>query len=97
MFNLLNDMGFPRHIVALIQALFEKQSAIVRWNGSLTKPFSTEKGVRQGCILSPLLFSYTEQLMREAEITESGAVIGGRSISNVWFADDTAQQKGIPK
>ena len=30
MFNLLNDMGFPRHIVALIQALYEKQSAIVR-------------------------------------------------------------------
>ena len=28
--------------------------------------------------------------MREAEITESGAVIGGRSISNVRYADDTA-------
>ena len=70
MFNLLNDMGFPRHIVALIQALFEKQSAIVRWNGSQTKPFFIEKGVRQGCILSPLLFcAYTEQVMREAEIT----------------------------
>ena len=84
MFNLLNDMGFPRHIVALIQALYEKQSAIVRWNGSHTKPFFIEKGVRQGCILSPLLFcAYTEQVMREAEITESGAVIGGRLISNL--------------
>ena len=28
--------------------------------------------------------------MREAEITESGAVIGGRSISNLRYADDTA-------
>ena len=28
--------------------------------------------------------------MREAEITESGAVIGGRSISNLQYADDTA-------
>ena len=91
MFNLLNDMGFPRHIVALIQALYEKQSAIVRWNGSHTKPFFIEKGVRQGCILSPLLFcAYTEQVMREAEITESGAVIGGRLISNLRYADDTA-------
>ena len=50
-----------------------------------------EKGVRQGCIISPLLFcAYTEQVMREAEITESGAVIGGRSISNLRYADDTA-------
>ena len=38
MFDILNDMGFPRHIVALIQALYEKQSAIVRWNGAHTKP-----------------------------------------------------------
>ena len=30
MFDILNDMGFPRHIVALIQALYEKQSAIRR-------------------------------------------------------------------
>ena len=91
MFNLLNDMGFPRHIVALIQTLYEKQSAIVRWNGSHTKPFFIENGVRQGCILSPLLFcAYTEQVMREAEITESGAVIGGRLISNLRYADDTA-------
>ena len=28
--------------------------------------------------------------MREAEITESGAVIGGRSISNLRYADDIA-------
>ena len=28
--------------------------------------------------------------MREAEITESGGVIGGRSISNLRYADDTA-------
>ena len=86
MFDILNDMGFPRHIVALIQALYEKQSAIVRWNGAHTKPFFIEKGVRQGCILSPLLFcAYTEQTMREAEITESGAVIGGRSMSNLRY------------
>ena len=28
--------------------------------------------------------------MREAEITESGAVIGGRSISNLRYSYDTA-------
>ena len=28
--------------------------------------------------------------MREAEITESDAVIGGRSISNLRYADETA-------
>ena len=32
MFDILNDIGFPRHFVALIHALYEKQSAIVCWN-----------------------------------------------------------------
>ena len=74
-----------------IHALYDNQSVIVRWNGSHTKPFFTEKGAREGCILSTLLFSpYTEQLTREADITESGAVTGGRSITNLRYADDTA-------
>ena len=47
MFNILNYMGFPRHIVALIQALYDKQSEIVHWNGSHTKPFFIEKCVRR--------------------------------------------------
>ena len=35
--------------------------------------------------------------MREAELTESGAVIGGRSISNLRYADDTAQRGESPQ
>ena len=35
--------------------------------------------------------------MREAELTESGAVIGGRSISNLRYADDTAQHGESPQ
>ena len=87
----LMPWDFPDITVELIQALYEKQSATVRWNGSHTKHFFIEKGVRQGCILSPLLFcAYIKQVMREADIIESGAVIGGRSISNLRYADDTA-------
>ena len=78
-------------LFSISRILYEKQSAIVRWNGSHTKPFFIEKGVRQGCILYPLLFrAYTEQVMREAEITESGAVIAGRSIYNLRYADDNS-------
>ena len=43
-------------------------------------------------IVSPLLlcaYRPTEQVIREADITESGADIGGRSISNLRYADDT--------
>ena len=39
----------------------------------------------------PHLFSiYTEQVMREAEIDDMGITIGGRNLTNLRYADDTA-------
>lgn len=84
-------MGFPLHLIALIQSLYRDQSANIRWNSDHSEPFSIEKGVRQGCILSPHLFSaYTEQIMRDSNMDEFGIKINGRKISNLRYADDTA-------
>ena len=94
-FNIMIDMGFPNHLVALLQNLYLCQSAVIHSNGNHTESFPIEKGVRQGCICSPPLFSlYTEQIMREADISEEGIPISGRRISNLRYADDTALLTG---
>ena len=91
LFVTMEEMGFPKHLVRLIQALYHNQEAIIRWNREHTEPFHIGKGVRQGCILSPHLFScYTEKIMRDAEVENFGIPIGGRPISNLRYADDTA-------
>jgi hypothetical protein len=89
LFDILIKMGFPKHLVAMIQNLYINQTATVRWEGEHSTPFQLLKGVTQGCILSPHLFNiYTEAVMREAEIESMGINIGGRDVSNLRYADD---------
>ena len=68
------------------------QEATVRTGHGTTDWFQIGKGVRQGCILSPCLFSvYAEYIMRNTGLEEAqaGIKIAGRNINNLRYADDT--------
>ena len=54
--------------------------------------FKIEKGVQQGCLLSPSLFNlYAEYIMGNAGLEEAqaGIKIAGKNINNLRHADDT--------
>ena len=91
LFAVMKAMGFPTHLVFLLQSLYVNQRGKIRWNGENTQEFNMTKGVRQGCIASPYLFvTYTEKAMRDAGVEQYGVKIGGIPISNLRYADDTA-------
>ena len=72
--------------------LHASQETIGRTGHETTDCFQIGKGVRQGCILSPCLFSsYAEYIIRNAGLDEAqaGIKIAGRNISNLRYADDT--------
>ena len=64
---------------------------MVQMNGSIGECFRTTVGIRQGCLLSPTLFSnFLERIMSDALKEHDEKVsIGGRNITNLLFADDT--------
>ena len=92
LWKILKEMGIPDHLTCLLRNLYAGQEATVRTGHGTTDWFQIEKGVRQGCILSPCLFNlYAEYIMRNAGLEESQAAIkiAGRNINNLRYADDT--------
>ena len=85
-------MGIPDYLICLLRNLYAGQEATVRTRHGTTDWLQIGKGVRQGCILSPCLFSfYAEDIMRNAgvEETQAGIKIAGRNINKLRYADDT--------
>ena len=85
-------MGIPDHLTCLLRNLYAGQEATVRTGHGTTDWFQIEKGVRQGCILSPCLFNfYAEYIIRNAQLDEAqaGIKIARRNTNKLRYADDT--------
>ena len=55
--NTMRAMGFGEVFFSYLQLLYSGSESMIKVCGSLTSPFPFEKGIRQGCPLSGLLYS----------------------------------------
>ena len=78
------------NLIQVIKNLNNKATSAVLFNGNRGDWFRTTVGVRQGCLLSPTFFNiFLERIMTDAlEDHEGTFSIGGRTITNLRFADD---------
>lgn len=92
MMQILKELKVDWKDRRMIKDLYMRQVAVVRLESGDTEPGVIGRGVRQGCPLSPLLFSiYAESMMKDAiDNMEEGVVVGGRRLKDVRFADDQA-------
>ncbi|CAH2267750.1 jg15167 [Pararge aegeria aegeria] len=89
--QVLQKIGLDFKDCRFIKNLYWNQSANIRVNRNLSSYIDIERGVRQGCILSPLLFNlYAEAIFSEAlDNISDGISINGKTLNNIRYADDT--------
>ncbi len=90
LWHVLREFNIEEGLVQVIHSLYSHSSSAVLLNNQLGEFFQTTVGVRQGCLLSPVLFNlFLERIMQEAlQDHHTSISIGGRPICNLRFADD---------
>ena len=89
MARMLSQIGVDGKDIRLIVNLYWDQRAAVRVDNEKTEWVPIKRGVRQGCVLSPDIFSlYGQKVIEETEELE-GVRVGGRNINCIRYADDT--------
>ena len=86
----MKKYSISTNLIQVIKNLYNKATSAVLFNGSIGDWFRTTVGVRQGCLLSPTFFNiFLERITTDALEDHEGTVsIGGRTITNLRFADD---------
>ena len=90
LWDTMEQMGFPVHSIQQVANLYTEQESVVRKTNGDTGWFKIERGVRQGCMISPGMCNiYSEHIMRcVLEEHHDGITIGGRRETKLRFADD---------
>ena len=84
----MEKAGIPDLERRLIINLHWRQHAAVRWFGVVSREVSVEGSVRQGCVISPILFNlYSEYMIKEAMENVEGIKFNGVNITDLRYAD----------
>ena len=89
LFMKLMDRDVPLVFLNILIEWYSKCFASVKWNNCLSSKFSISCGVRQGGVLSPLLFSvYINDVILKLQNSRRGCFIGHMYFGCILYADD---------
>ena len=89
LFDKLLDRGMCPLTVRLLLNMYTNQKLQVKWNNCISSKFGITNGVRQGGVLSPLLFTvYIDELLEKLKRNGIGCYIGHHFVGALGYADD---------
>jgi hypothetical protein len=100
MIKALKKLEIERMFFNIIKAIYNKPIVNIVLNREKLKPFLLKSGMRQGCLLSPLLFNIVLEFLARAIRQEEeikGSQIGKEEVNLSLFADDMILYLKDPK
>ncbi len=89
LFNLLMARSIPAIVIRLLLDNYTRQKICTKWNGEKSYEFTACNGVRQGGVLSPLLFTvYFDEMLLRLKKKSIGCMIGLFYLGAFAYADD---------
>ena len=91
MWKRLWEEGVRGKMWRVVKGMYQTVESAVLVGEESTEWFELQAGVRQGCVMSPVLFSlFINGLARELKKRGQGVDIGGRRVQMLLYADDIA-------
>jgi hypothetical protein len=89
LFRMLIKKKLCPAVTLLLLSMYTCQSLIVSWQGVRSENFDCKNGVKQGGVMSPILFCiYIEELLVQLEQSRIGCHLGHSFAGAVAYADD---------
>ena len=92
LWKLLGETSINKRYIKLLKSTYDDSTASIKTDIGISQPVKILKGVKQGDILSALLFCIViAAIISKAEHDcKTGYSIGGQILSNLAYADDIA-------
>jgi hypothetical protein len=85
----LLNRSVPVCFIKVVSNWYSKITATVRWNDFFSYSFSLSAGVRQGGVLSPILFNvYLDDIINNVETSGFGCHVRSKFFGAIVYADD---------
>jgi hypothetical protein len=89
LFKLLIKRQLPAHVIRLLINMYSNNFVRIAWGGVLSDYFLAVNGVKQGGVLSPVLYCvYIDDLLLALSNSGVGCYIGSNFVGALVYADD---------
>ena len=91
LFKKLIERKIPLVHIRLFITMYMAQTAKVKWKGTISEAFSIVNGVKQGAVISAILFCvYIDDLIKKLRKNQDGCWINDNYVGIIVYADDIA-------